>query len=468
MEKERRRKARTSLLSFTEYTFPEYRAAGHHKLIADALERVERGEIDRLMVTMPPRHGKSELNTKRFPAWALGRNPKLQVITASYNSDLSRDFGRSVRNIVNSQRYAALFDTRLAVDSKAADRWNTNEDGAYVAAGVGTAITGRGADLLLIDDPLKDREEAESELQRQKVFDWYTSTAYTRLMPGGAVILTQTRWHEDDLAGRLLEQMNEGGDQWHCLDLPAISDEGEALWPERYPLKALERIQTAIGPRDWSALYQQRPSPDEGTFFQRAWFNRHDAVPDGCHIYGCSDYAVTADGGDYTEHGVFAFAPDGTIYAIDWWFGQTAADEWIERKLDLMAKHKPLCWFGEGGVIQKAVEPMLKRRMREREVYCRTEWVASTKDKPTRARAIQSRAALGKLSLPKDGWAQRAIDQCLAFPAGKHDDAVDVLSLMGRVLDDAHPGVAPRPTEKPTARDKYDREREEDESWQTV
>ncbi len=243
-------------------------------MIAGALERVERGEVDRLMVTMPPRHGKSELVTKRFPAWCLGRNARRQIITASYNSDLARDFGRAVRNIVNGQKYGNIFETRLAVDSKAADRWNTNLDGAYVAAGVGTAVTGRGADIFIIDDPLKDRAEAESELQRQKVWDWYTSTAYTRLMTGGCIIVVQTRWHEDDLAGRLIEKMDKGqGDKWHCLDLPAINNAGEPLWPERYDLEALERIKAAIGPRDWSALYQQQPSPDDGDFFKRDWFN---------------------------------------------------------------------------------------------------------------------------------------------------------------------------------------------------
>ncbi|MEL7452478.1 MAG: terminase family protein, partial [Pseudomonadota bacterium] len=235
-EKAKRQQARQSLLAFTEYTFPEYQAADHHKLIARTLEAVEAGKIDRLMVTMPPRHGKSELVTKRFPAWWLGLHPRGQVITASYNSDLARDFGRSVRNIVNGRRYANVFQTRLAADSQAADRWNTNQDGAYVAAGVGTAVTGRGADLLIIDDPLKDRAEADSELKRDTIYDWYTSTAYTRLMPGGSVIVVQTRWHEDDLAGRLLEREEDGGDSWFKLDLPAINTDGDALWPSRYGL----------------------------------------------------------------------------------------------------------------------------------------------------------------------------------------------------------------------------------------
>lgn len=394
------------------------------------------------MVTMPPRHGKSELVTKRFPAWWLGRHPKGQVITASYNSDLARDFGRSVRNIVNGSRYANVFKTRLAADSKAADRWNTNEDGAYVAAGVGTAVTGRGADLLIIDDPLKDRAEADSELQRDNVWNWFTSTAYTRLMPGGAVIVVQTRWHEDDLAGRLLEKMGEGGDQYFQLDLPAINNEGKALWPSRYGVEALERIQRAIGPRDWSALYQQQPSPDEGTFFKRAWFRRHKEMPSNVFKYGASDYAVSEDKGDYTEHVLTGIDPDGVIYVSDdSWHKQATADVWVDAKLDIMSKHKTFCWFGEAGVIQKAVEPALKRRMIERKVYGRIEWVPSIHDKPTRARALQARAAMGLVSLPEGPEGDRMLDQLIAFPAGKHDDFVDALGTIGRAIDEAHPAM---------------------------
>ncbi len=198
------------------------------------------------MIFMPPRHGKSELGSRRFPAWYLGRNPGKSIIAASYNSDLATDFGREVRNIVNAPEYGCVFESSLSADSKAANRWHTDAGGIYVAAGVGTAVTGRGADIFLIDDPVKDREEADSEIKRQRVWDWYTSTAYTRLAPGGAIILIQTRWNEDDLGGRLLEAQEAGGDKWEVLDLPAIRDDGSALWPDRYSVEALERIKAAI------------------------------------------------------------------------------------------------------------------------------------------------------------------------------------------------------------------------------
>lgn len=454
--------ASRSLLRFTEYTNPLYQRARHHELIAGKLEAVERGEIDRLMIFMPPRHGKSELASKRFPAWCLGRNPRRQIIAASYNSDLASDFGRNVRNIVAEPEFGQVFpNVSLAPDSQAANRMNTNHGGTYVAAGVGTAVTGRGADIALIDDPFKDREEADSERRREVVWDWYRSTLFTRLMPGGAIVLIQTRWHEDDLAGRLLAQE---GDQWEVLELPALED-GKALWPEWYDVPVLERIKATIGPREWSALYQQRPQPDEGTFFKREWFQTWDKLP-SLRYYGTSDYAVTDGGGDYTVHRLWGIDSNGDVYRVDGWRGQTASDEWIERKLDLIAKYKPLCWFGEGGVIQKAIEPMLKRRMRERNVFCRLEWLPSVADKPTRARSFQAMAATGRVHFEPGA----DIAEFLVFPAGKHDDDVDTASLIGRAIDQAHPAiVAERPKEKP--RDRWDKalqDREDGINWKTI
>ena len=434
-----RRQSRNSLLAFTSYTNAQYRAARHHQLIAAALEEVERGENDRLMIFMPPRHGKSELASKRFPAWCLGRKPERQLIAASYNSDLASDFGRNVRNIVASPEFGQVFPgVSLAPDSQAANRMNTSHGGAYVAAGVGTAVTGRGAHIALIDDPFKDREEADSERRRELVWDWYRSTLFTRLMPNGAVVLIQTRWHEDDLAGRLLEQDGriEDGGQWKVLELSAISADGNALWPEWYPIPALERIKATIGAREWSALYQQRPQPDDGTFFQRGWFNEWDKLPP-LRLYGSSDYAVTDGGGDWTVHRVWGVDSNDNLYRIAGWRGQTPADQWIDAKLDLIEKHKPHAWFGEAGVIQKAVEPMLVRRMRERKVRCRMEWVASIHDKATRARGFQARASMGQVYFEPGA----DLSEFLSFPAGKHDDEVDVASLMGRVLDQVHPAI---------------------------
>lgn len=224
------------------------------------------------MVSCPPRHGKSTLVSQYFPAWYLGRNPNKFVISASYGMELAQDFGRDVRNIVGSPEYRALFPlTYLSADSQAKDRWHTSSGGAYAAAGIGTGVTGRGAHLLNIDDPVKDRHDAESELTRRLIWDWYRAVAYPRLEENAAVIVTMTRWHEQDLVGMLLEQeAEEGGQQWDKLILPAIDDEGHALWPEKYPRVALDEIRKIQGEYDWSALYDQRPTKPGGAFFDES------------------------------------------------------------------------------------------------------------------------------------------------------------------------------------------------------
>lgn len=440
-----RRRGREGLLAFTQYTNPNYQAAAHHALIAEKLEAVERGEIKRLMILMPPRHGKSELASRRFPAFYIGRNPGKQIIAASYNSDLANDFGREVRNIVAGPEFKALFQTSLAADSSAANRWHTESGGMYVAAGVGTAITGRGADVLLIDDPFKDREEADSELRRQRVWDWYTSTAYTRLMPGGAVVVINTRWHDDDLSGRLLAEQENGGDQWDVLSLAATDrNETKALWPEWYPLERLMQIKAVLPARDWNALYMQNPIPDDGDYFKANWFGEYDEPPADLRKYGASDYAVTDKGGDFTEHGIAGVDQNGNLYVLDWWRDQSTSDVWIDAKCDLILRHEPQCWFGEAGPIRRAVEPFLMRRMSDRKAYCRIEWLASIADKPTRARTIQGMASMGKVFLPKNApWKADLLNQLLRFPAGKLDDGVDVLSLFGRGLQ--HIGTPKKP-----------------------
>ena len=462
--------ARNSLLGFTELTNPLYQRASHHLRIVEKLEALERGDIDRLMIFMPPRHGKSELASVRFPAWYLGRNPTHQIITASYAHKLAAKFGRQVRNLIASPEYQAVFPgITLSEDSQAKDLFNTNRGGVYMATGVDGSVTGSGGHIVSIDDPVKGRQEADSETTQETAWDWYRGDLYTRLMPDAKIVVTQTRWNEADLAGRILEsegRIEEGG-QWTVLDLPAIDATGAALWPEWYPLPALERIKDAIGAREWSALYQQRPQPDDGTFFQRGWFKVGESLPAQLRYYGTSDYAVTDGGGDFTVHRVWGIDSRGDIYRVAGWRGQTASDEWIERKLDLVAKWKPLAWFGEGGVIQKAIEPMLKRRMRERNVHCRLEWLPSVADKPTRARSFQAMAATGRVHFEPGA----DLSEFLVFPAGKHDDDVDTASLIGRAIDQAHPAIV-RERGGPAKLDRYDRaaKRQEGglESWKVL
>lgn len=463
------------LIAYAAYQWPGYADAAHHRLIARKLEAVERGEITRLMMFLPPRHGKSMLASEFFPAWYLGRNPDHYVVAATYGQELADDFGRKVRNQLVDPSFQAVFPgVTLRTDSKSASRFHVeggiehgiSQGGAYYAVGVGGPLTGRGAHLLLIDDPIKDRADADSETVRKRLKDWYTSTAYTRLMTGGRIVVIQTRWHEDDLAGWLME--NHAHEGWEVLSLPAMSDHypGGALWPEKYDIESLERIKTAIGPRDWSALYQQSPSPDEGTYFLRDWFKEWKVKPANLSIYGTSDYAVTDGGGDYTVHRVWGVDPQGDLYRLDGWRGQSTADVWIDKKLDLIDRYKPYAWFGEAGVIQKAIEPLLTRRMRERSIYCRMEWLSSITNKPTRARGFQARAASGRVYFEPGA----DIDEFLKFPAGTHDDDVDAASMIGRALDDAHPAVIPAKEKKPAYQDRWWDAAHEDttEDWKTA
>lgn len=436
------------LLGYARLNWPEFKIGAHHQLIADALQRVESGECKRLIITMPPRHGKTQLASRYFPAWYLGRNPDRYVIAATYAQEFADDIGRDVRNIMQDDRHLWAFpQSRLRDDSTSAKRFQTSQGGAYFAVGAGGSITGRGAHLLLIDDPIKGREEADSVVMRRKLKDWYTSVAYTRLMPGGAIVVIQTRWHEEDLAGWLIAE--HAHENWEVLSLPAIDDTGAALWPEQYPIEDLQRIKQALTAngklRDWTALYQQNPVPDEGIQFKHEWFKRYrlGQEPSRCRYYMSSDFAVTPDSGDYTEHAVWAVGHDGNLYAVDWWYGQASPDQWIESGLDLVKKHKPLFWVAESGVIRRAVEPFLIKRMKERQIFCNMRWTASIADKPTRARAFEARASMGMVHLPYSDWADRTLGQLVRFPAGKNDDAVDACSILALELDTIMDGAAP-------------------------
>lgn len=426
--------ARNNLLSYAIAQYSNYRPADHHRKIANALERVVKGQCKRLMIFMPPRHGKSQLASEFFPAWFLGHHPDRYIIATTYAQELADDFGRKVRNQLQDPLYKAIFpECQISSDSASASKFNTEQKGSYFAVGAGGPITGRGAHVLLIDDPIKGREDAESDTSRRKLKEWYQSVARTRLMPNGAIVVIQTRWHEDDLSGWLLSAHSH--ENWEVISLPAISEEGNPLWPDMYDLPALESIRDSIGSRDWNALYQQNPIPDSGDFFKREWFQFYDTPPTGMYIYGASDFAVTEGKGDFTEHGIFGVDDKSNIYILDWWSGQTNSAEWIDAMLDLQNQWSTMRWFGEAGVIRRAIEPQLAKRMEERNVYLNVEWMASMSDKSTRARGFQGRAANRKVFLPrKTGWAADLLSQIVRFPAGLHDDKVDVCSLMGRAL----------------------------------
>jgi predicted phage terminase large subunit-like protein len=435
-----RREAKTSLAAYISYCELGFTPAAHHKLLLGKLGAVERGEIRKLMVAMPPGSGKSEYASRIFPSWYLGNHPDRSVLACSHTQELADRFGRRVRNLFSGPAHRNVFGVSVAADSTAASRWETSAGGEYYGAGIGTAVTGRRADLGIIDDPVAGREAADSDRARETVWQWYLSDFLPRLKPNAALILIQTRWREDDLAGRILERER---DNWHVLEIPmeALADDplgrqpGDRLWPEWFTPDMVEQAKLDV--RSWNALYQQQPVAETGDYFQLDWFgNIYKDLPKEAVKYGSGDYAVSEGKGDYTELGVFAVDAQSNLYICDWWKGQTSSDRWIEAQCDLIVKHKPVCWFGESGPIKRAVEPYLNRRMTERHAFVRLEWLPSVAEKTARCRPFQSLAAMQKIFLPEQAaWKADLIGQLTRFPAGKYDDGVDVCSLIGRGIE---------------------------------
>lgn len=457
------KKARDSLMGFTKFTMPDpsdlenaalsrYRDEKHHRLIASKLEAVERGEIPRLIITIPPRHGKTEITSDRFTAWFVGRDPYREVILSTYNQEFAEDRGRKVRDIMQSPEYAQVFpEAVLKKDSKAADRLGLTDGGLVFFSGVGGAITGRGADLFTIDDPFKNREDAESLANRNAVWSWFTSTAFTRLLPGGRMVIILTRWHEDDIVGRIFNPDYvdpEEAAKWEILSLPAVANDndalgrekGEALWPARYPIETLDSIRRTIGPRDWSALYQQTPTPDDGQYFLRTMFSPYQPgdLPEALNMYGASDHAL----GTKQQNDASVLGCVGVDKSRQWWimpdvaWGRLPPEQAVEAFIDQLRRHKPIFWWAEKGHISQSIGPFLREQMRQEEVFGAIEEKTPVKDKLTRARGTMARAAMFPIRVPAFmPWWPDALEQLLKFPNGKHDDFVDWLSWIGIGLD---------------------------------
>lgn len=487
----RRRIARRNFTEFCRFTSPDEPPAHHQQVLCEKLDDVYSGVIQNLLVLMPPGSAKSTYASIKFPAYALGRWEEEGrigngIITGSYSQDLANTFGRRVRNFVRSTEYRALFPkTALSQDSQSKSEWETERANLYKSVGVGAGITGRRGHLGIIDDPLKGRKEADSEVVRDATNQWYLTEYMTRFVPGSPQVMILTRWHENDPAGVVLGSDWDGqsgfhtgsdGRVWYVLCIPAEAGDndilgrkpGEMLWLDWFNeawWAQTKRTVTLNGAtmRDWNSLYQQQPTPDEGDFFRRDWFKRFHLkdAPD-TRNYLSTDYAVSEGEGDFTEFGVWGLDAGDNLYALDWYYDQSTADVWIEQLLDLIKEHKPLTSYGEKGVIQKAIEPLLNKRSQERKIYCHHEWVARTANKAAMAQAFRARASMGKVYIPFTDWGDRLINQLCAFPAGKHDDAVDVCALIGLVLDELLGQSIPEKDDKQPI-SKWDKAFEDDE-----
>jgi predicted phage terminase large subunit-like protein len=453
--------ARDDLIEFARYMKPHpdhpqdtdyslYEVAQHHRVIAAALEQVEQGKIKRLIINVPPRHGKSELSSRLFPAWFMGRHPEQSLILATYADKLSWDFGREVTGYIEDPLYAQIFP-ELDVKTSSVDRLETTRGGKAFFVGRGSATTGRGSIGLLIDDPIKDRVEADSKVTREKLWNWFNQVAKTRLHSfKGWIVIIQTRWSEDDLVGRLTDPLNPSyspieGPKWKIIDLPALAGEddrlgrkpGEALWPSRFPIEYLEDLR-ASDPRGFQSLYQGSPTPDKGNHFpaeKLLTYRRGDMPPkEKLRFYAASDHAVSSrQERDKTCGLVVGLDEDENLWVQpDAIWGRYPTDQVVERMIDLMALYKPLHWWAERGHITKSIGPFLRKRMLERGTFCSIYEMTPVADKLSRSQSILGRIAMGKVFWPAHAtWWMEAQKELLQFPYGARDDLVDTISYIG-------------------------------------
>lgn len=439
------------------FTTPNYKMGWVHREICETLEQflqdVRDGKSPRLMISMPPRSGKSELVSRKFPAYAFGVDPNLQIIATSYGADMAQRFNRDVQRVIDNDLYHAVFPetslNKANVRSTSKGAYIRTSDlfeivghtGSYRSCGVGGGITGMGADILIIDDPVKDRKSANSATVRQSIYEWYTSTAYTRLSPGGGVIVMCTRWHVDDLLGLLLKEEQNGGDKWKVINYPAIAEHdephrkaGEALHPERYPIESLLKIKGAVGSADWASLYQGRPTVLGGNIIKSGWFKRYKQLPELKYRLVDADTALkTKEANDFSVFGCGGLGKEGNLYITDWRRGKweapdlkrNAIDFWIKQLAMKNGVCRDFCVEDKAsgtGLIQeiKRGTPPIPIRGIERDT-----------DKLTRLQDVLGYIEAGRVYIPENApWVSDFIAECEAFRGDMkhaHDDQVDVL-----------------------------------------
>lgn len=456
--------ARDDLIRFSEIIMPDerymddpaktkYLAAQHHIYTAELMMKVESGEVKKVILNEPPRHGKTQLCTKNFAAWISGRNPSKDIIVTTYNGDFAKDFGKEIRAILQSPRFRQVFpDYELRSDSKNSEHIVNKDGGNLYFLGRRSATTGRGGDFILVDDPTKDDKEVRYDTYRDDVWEWFTKTLLTRRHDDkAALVVTQTRWHEDDIVGRIIDPTNPAyrkkfSDGFKVIDLPAIAEPndplgrqpGEPLWPERFGKEYLAEMEEALG-QGFHALYQSNPTPAEGIFYQKDEIFEYSPhqLPDNLKMFVVSDHAVSTkqinDPSCFVPYGV---CENGNAYIMpDVVWKRMDSSAQIDEMIKIVKAHKPLFWFAEKGHISKSLRPFIRKRMNEEKVYCPIVEEHPVADKLQRAQSARARCAQGKILFPKNApWWGRAKTELLKFPNGRFDDFVDCVSMIGLKL----------------------------------
>ena len=446
-------------IKFVEKVWPTFISGRHHKIMADAFERVARGELKRLIINMPPRHTKSEFASYLLPAWFLGRFPHKKVIQTSHTAELAVGFGRKVRNLVDSEVYKEIFPSlNLQADSKAAGRWNTSKGGDYFAIGVGGAVTGKGADLLIIDDPHSEQEAALAQVNPEiydKTYEWYTSGPRQRLQPGGAIVIVMTRWSQKDLTGQVLKSAAQrGGEEWKVIEFPAIMPSGSPLWPEFWSLEELEALKEELPASKWNAQYQQQPTSDVSAIVKREWWQiwEKDEPPYCEFIIQSWDTAfLKSERADYsacTTWGVF-YQDDDT--------GERQANiillnafkkrmEFPELKMRAYEEWKE--WEPDSVIVEaKAAGSPLIFELRQMGIPVQDFVPSKGNDKIARLNAVADLFASRRVWVPNRNWAEELIEEVASFPSGDHDDMVD--SMTQALLRYRKGGFLRLPTDEP-------------------
>ena len=435
-ETESKEQAREGFMPFIKKVWPAFIEGRHHKIMAEAFERVVNGDLKRLIINMPPRHTKSEFASYLLPAWFLGQYPEKKIIQTAHTAELSVGFGRKVRNLVDSDDYKEIFpELGLRADSKAAGRWSTSKGGEYFAIGVGGAVTGKGADLLIIDDPHSEQEgQSADPAVFDKVYDWYTSGPRQRLQPGGSIIIVMTRWHKRDLTGKIIKTsvQREGMDEWELIEFPAIMPSGNALWPEFWSLKELEALRSELPAPKWQAQYQQDPSSEESALVKREWWQKwEDERPPPCEfiIQSWDTAFLKTQRADYsacTTWGVF-YHPDEqgvtqpNIILLDAFKDRLEFPELKKCAFEFYNEFEPDACIVEA----KAAGTPLIFELRAMGIPVSEYTPSRGNDKISRVNAVSDLFASGIVWCPETRFAEEVIEEFASFPAGEHDDLVD-------------------------------------------